>query len=179
MEAVVDRLVDGQVLARFDGRMEFGPRALGNRSIIGDPRGSNIREVINSKIKRRELFRPLCPSVLAESAHEWFDIPEPMPSAARYMLMTFKVHAQQVSRVPAIVHEDGTARIQAVEAHEAPKFHRLIQAFAKRTGVPMLLNTSFNSQEPIVCTPEDALRTFLQTDLDALVIGDFLVDRPQ
>ena len=179
VELVVDRLVDGQVLARFDGRMEFGPRALGNRSIIGDPRSSEIRETINAKIKRRELFRPLCPSVLSESVYAWFDVPKPMPSAARYMLMTFKIHAEQAYRVPAIVHEDGTARIQAVDVDEAPRFHQLIKAFANRTGVPMLLNTSFNSQEPIVCTPEHALRTFLETDLDGLVIGDFMVDRPQ
>lgn len=179
VELVVDRLVDGQVLARFDGRMEFGPRALGNRSIIGDPRSSEIRETINAKIKRRELFRPLCPSVLSESIYEWFDVPKPMPSAARYMLMTFKIHAEQAYRVPAIVHEDGTARIQAVDVDEAPRFHHLIKAFANRTGVPMLLNTSFNSQEPIVCTPEHALRTFLETELDGLVIGDFMVDRPQ
>ena len=172
------RLAAGQVIARFDGRMEFGPRALGNRSILADPRRPDSRARVNAMIKRRELFRPLCPSVLAERVHDWFDIGARTPLAARYMLTACPVLDSKRARVPAVVHVDGSARLQAVQRDEAPGFHALLEAFEARTGVPMLLNTSFNSREPIVCTPADALRTFLRTGLDALVLGDRVVTRP-
>ena len=169
---VADRLAAGQVVGWFQGRMEFGPRALGNRSILADPRVQGMRDRINRLVKKREAFRPFAPAVLAEQAAEHFDLDHPAP----FMVETCRVRSPL--DLPAITHVDGSARVQTVEAGANPRFHRLLQEFEQRTGCPILLNTSFNVRgEPIVCTPVDALRCFIRSDLDCLVIEDFLLDR--
>jgi carbamoyltransferase len=167
-----DRLASGQVLGWFHGRMEFGPRALGNRSILADPRVEGMRDRINRLVKKREAFRPFAPAVLAERAHEHFELDHPAP----FMAETCRVRSP--FHLPAITHVDGSARVQTVEADANPRFHRLLQEFERRTACPILLNTSFNLRgEPIVCTPVDALLCFIRSDLDCLVIEDFLLDR--
>lgn len=166
-------LSSGRLVFWFQGRMEWGPRALGNRSLLADPRREDIRAVINAKVKQRELFRPFAPSVLEEEAANYFDLAVPSP----FMLFTapVKLHAKGV--IPAVVHVDGSARVQTVDPESNPRFRRLLEAFARRTGVPVLLNTSFNVQEPIVCTPEEAVRCFLRTEVECLVLGNLLVER--
>jgi carbamoyltransferase len=166
-------LSSGRLVFWFQGRMEWGPRALGNRSLLADPRREDIRAVINAKVKQRELFRPFAPSILEEEAANYFDLAGPSP----FMLFTapVKLHAKGV--IPAVVHVDGSARVQTVDAESNPRFRRLLEAFARRTGVPVLLNTSFNVQEPIVCTPEEAVRCFVRTEVEYLVLGNLLVER--
>ena len=164
----------GRLVFWFQGRMEWGPRALGHRSLLADPRREDMRAVINAKVKQRELFRPFAPSVLEEEAANYFDLPAPSP----FMLFTAPVKPSAKGLIPAVVHVDGSARVQTVDRDSNPRFRRLIEAFARRTGVPVLLNTSFNVQEPIVCTPEDAIRCFLRTDVEWLVLGHLLVGRP-
>ncbi len=172
LAAVVERLLAGQVVAWFQGRMEFGPRALGGRSILADPRRPEIRDRINRLIKKRESFRPFAPSVLLEHAGDHFALDHPSP----FMLETCAVRSPLA--LPAITHVDGSARPQTVDRRHSPRFAALLTAFHQRTGCPMLLNTSFNVDgEPIVCTPEDALRSMAAAQLDALVLGDFLIDR--
>ncbi len=163
-----DALVAGQVVGWFQGGMEWGPRSLGNRSILADPRVSDMRDRINLKIKFREGFRPFAPSVLAEHADTWFDLRgQPSP----FMLWVADVHPDRRS-IPAVTHVDGSARVQTVEKGASPLFHQLIAAFHDRTGYPMVINTSFNVRgEPIVCTPEDAFRCFVATHMDVLVLG--------
>jgi carbamoyltransferase len=168
-------LADGKIIAWFQGRMELGPRALGNRSLLADPRSKDTVALMNLKVKHREAFRPFCPSVLAEKASEWFELPEPMPEVANYMLGAFRAKKDKAHLIPAVVHFDGTSRIQAVRSDTNPKFHRLLTEMEHLTGVPVLLNTSFNDQEPIVCTPDDAIATFLKTEIDCLAIGNYLV----
>ncbi len=168
-------LADGNIIAWFQGAMEIGPRALGNRSILCDPRKKDAVALLNHKVKHREPFRPFCPSVLADKASEWFDLNETIPSPAKYMLSTFNVLDYRQGIIPAVTHVDGTARIQAVQ--KDTKYYKLIEEFEKLTGVPVVLNTSFNDQEPIVCTPQDAVKTFLKTRIDYLVIGNFIVSR--
>lgn len=168
-------LADGKIIAWFQGRMELGPRALGNRSLLADPRSKDTVELMNLKVKHREAFRPFCPSVLAERAAEWFELPEPMPEVTDYMLGAFRAKKDKAHLIPAVVHFDGTSRIQAVHSDTNPRFHRLLTEMEQLTGVPILLNTSFNDQEPIVCTPDDAIATFLKTEIDVLAIGNFLV----
>jgi carbamoyltransferase len=158
----------------FQGRMEWGPRALGNRSLLADPRREDIRALINAKVKHRELFRPFAPSVLEEQAADYFDLPAPTP----FMAVTAQVKSSVKGVIPAVVHVDGSARVQTVDKESNPPFRRLIEAFARQTGVPVLLNTSFNVQEPIVCTPEDAIRCFLKTEVEWLVLGNLLVQHP-
>ncbi len=166
-----DRLADAQVVGWFQGRMEFGPRALGARSILADPRDPAMRDRVNSLVKKREAFRPFAPAVLEEEAHAYFDLPVPSP----FMLLTCQVRA---SGLPAITHVDGSARVQTVSATINPEFHALLTAFRDRTGCPVLLNTSFNVRgEPIVCSPADAVASFLNSGLDCLVIEGFLLDR--
>jgi len=172
-------LVDGHIIAWFQGRMELGPRALGNRSLLADPRRQEVTDLMNIKVKHREAFRPFCPSVLAEKANEWFDLPDPTPEIANYMLGAFRVNKEKAHLIPAVVHFDGTCRIQTVREDTNPRFHQLLTEMDKRTGVPVLLNTSFNDQEPIVCTPQDAVKTYLKTNIDYLVIGDYLVTKEQ
>ena len=167
-------LTRGNVISWFQGAMELGPRALGNRSILADPRDPETVERINLRVKHREPFRPFCPSVLAEEADDWFEIEGPAGPAS-YMLAAYPVRPGREERIPAVCHIDGTCRIQRVEAEVNPRYHRLIREFRDRTGVPVLLNTSFNDSEPIVCTPRDAVRTFLGTRIDYLVAGPFVV----
>lgn len=174
-DQVALELSRGKLVFWFQGRMEWGPRALGNRSLLADPRRADIREVINAKVKQRELFRPFAPSVLEEDAATYFDLPASSP----FMLFTAPVKAAAKSLIPAVVHVDGSARVQTVDRDSNPRFRRLLQAFARHTGVPVLLNTSFNVQEPIVCTPQDAIRCFLRTDVEWLVLGNLLVARPE
>ena len=172
-----DALARGEIVGWFDGRMELGPRALGHRSLLADPRRPEVREQLNVKVKHRELFRPFCPSVLEERAHDWFDLGAGIPNPARYMLAAFDVLPDQREKIPAVVHVDGTCRVQVVDRRTAPRYHRLLQEFERRTDVPVLLNTSFNDSEPIVCTPNDAVETFLKTRIDHVVLGDFMVSR--
>ncbi|HZB49132.1 MAG TPA: carbamoyltransferase C-terminal domain-containing protein [Mycobacteriales bacterium] len=175
----VARLIaGGAVVGWFQDRMEFGPRALGNRSLLADPRDPGMREMLNRKVKHREDFRPFAPSVLAEEAASWFELGRPSQAYAT-MLFTCPVRADKASRIPAVLHVDGTARVQTVDRDDNPRYHRLISAFAELSGVPMLLNTSFNDSEPIVCSPVDALHTFLGTRIDAVALGDYLVERPR
>jgi carbamoyltransferase len=171
-----ERIAEGMVVGWFQGRMEAGPRALGNRSLLADPRRSEMREVLNRKVKHREEFRPFAPAVLADRAAEWFQIPSRSRSYD-FMLFACEARAEKAMRIPAVVHVDGSSRIQTVQAETNPRFYRLISEFERRTGVPMVLNTSFNDSEPIVCSPEDALRTFRATEIDMLFLGDFVVER--
>jgi carbamoyltransferase len=174
---VAELICSGAIVGWFQGRMEWGPRALGNRSLLADPRNPAMREILNHKVKHREHFRPFAPSVLAEHADSWFDLGR---SSAAYEVMLFAapVRPACASQIPAVVHADGTARLQVVRAEANPRFHELITRFFSQTGVPMVLNTSFNDSEPIVCTPADAVHTFMSTGIDALAIGDRLVRRP-
>ena len=165
---VVRAIADGKIVGWFQGKSESGNRALGNRSILADPRNPKIKDIINSKIKLREDFRPFAPSVLVEHYKEYFDTTQPSPYMSRIMPVTSDA-------IPGVTHVDGTARIQTVQREFNPRYYDLINAFYALTGVPMLLNTSFNCQEPIVETPEDAIATFNKCGLDILVIGDYIV----
>lgn len=173
---VARRLSEGSLVGFFQGRMEVGPRALGNRSLLADPRNPNMRETLNQRIKHREDFRPFAPSVLHEEASQWFHMGKESP-ACEYMLMAYPVVEEKRDRIPAVVHVDGTSRIQVVRQDVNRRFHHLISCFQQITGVPVVLNTSFNDTEPIVCSPEDAIHTFLRTEIDYLAIGDFLVEK--
>ena len=169
-------LVDGRIVGWFQGRFELGPRALGNRSILASPLEAGIRDVINARIKFREPFRPFAPAVLAEHAAEYFEIAQPDP----FMTFAPRVRAAMASRIPAAVHVDGTARLQTVGRDANPRFHALLEAFRGITGVPILLNTSFNKQEPIVARPEEAISCYLRTEMDVLVLGNcYCADRPE
>jgi len=172
-----EHLIAGNIVAWFQGRMEFGPRALGNRSLLADPRDPGMRAIMNRRVKHREDFRPFAPSVLAEDAENWFEIGRANISHG-YMLFTVPARPERADQIPAVLHHDGSARVQLVDRQLNPRFHDLIRTFAARTGVPMLLNTSFNDSEPIVCTPQDAIATFLKTEIDVLVLGNHLVTRP-
>jgi carbamoyltransferase len=171
--AVAERIAEGDVVGWFQGRMEFGPRALGHRSIVADPRSDSMKDVLNARIKHREPFRPFAPSILAERAGEWYEQDYPSP----FMVLVYKTAADKRDRVPAVNHVDDTGRVQSVEERVEPRYHRLISEFERRTGVPILLNTSFNENEPIVMTPADALDTFLKTRMDVLAVGNYLVRR--
>ena len=167
-------IAGGKVVGWFQGRMEFGPRALGCRSILADPRNPRMKEIINAKVKYREPFRPFAPSVLKERAHEWFDMPAGMD--APFMLLVPDVREEKRATIPAVTHADGTGRVQTVAEATNPLYYRLIRTFEDETGVPVILNTSFNVRgEPIVCTPGDAWATFVKTGIDVLVIGDCIV----
>jgi len=170
---VARALVEGKVVGWFQGRMEWGPRALGHRSILADPRRHDVKDLLNAKIKRRESFRPFAPSVLARAVPEWFETVDEVP----FMAQVFVVKEGQRGRIPAVVHVDGTARLQTVRPDEDALYHRLIEAFEKETGVPMVLNTSFNENEPVVCRPEEALDCFLRTKMDWLQMGRTSVRR--
>jgi len=175
IDATVARLIsEGNVVGYFQGRMELGPRALGCRSIVADPRDRTMREVLNQKVKHREYFRPLAPSVLAEDVADWMEVPGDT-LAADMMLMTYRAKDDKKAQMGAVLHVDGTCRLQAVSAVTNPRFHRMISEFKKITGVPMVLNTSFNDQEPIICTPADAVTTFEKTQIDYLAAGSFLI----
>jgi len=173
---IVQMISQGNIVAWFDGRMEAGPRALGRRRILGDPRSPIIRDVLNNKVKFREIFRPFCPSVLKEYAKDWFDI-DTFNDPAHYMLIACNIRKEKTSLIPAVTHIDGTARIQLVTKESNPRYYQLISEFKRQTGLPILLNTSFNIQEPIVCSPEDAIRTFKRSHIDCLVLGNFWVKK--
>jgi len=169
-------IADGKVVGWFQGRLEFGPRALGSRSLLADPRNPKMKDIINAKVKFREAFRPFAPAVLKQHAHEYFDMPEGMD--APYMLLVPSVLKDKRSVIPAVTHEDGTGRVQTVTEDVNPRYYRLIETFGRLTGVPVVINTSFNVRgEPIVCTPADAYHTFVHTGIDALVMGDYVVTR--
>jgi carbamoyltransferase len=179
VDAVADRITAGQVVAWCQGRMEFGPRALGNRSILADPRSPTVRDHLNGIIKQREEFRPFAPAVLAEEASTYFDIPDGWLPAYRHMLLTAVVRPEYRAALPAVTHVDGSARVQVVAREEAPLFASLLAAVGARTGMSVLLNTSFNLRgQPIVRTPADAVATFCGSGLDALALGDRLVLAP-
>lgn len=174
--ATAELIADGKVIGWFQGRMEWGARALGNRSIIADPRRTDMRDLINTRIKFREKFRPFAPSILEEALHEYFLNAAPDP----FMQQVYQVRPDKQTVLPAITHVDGTGRLQTVSEVTNPRYYRLISAFAHLTGVPVLLNTSFNENEPIVDTPEQALDCFLRTRMDVIVIGDTItVRRPR
>ena len=193
IETVADLLATEQVVGWFQGRMEYGPRALGNRSILADARSKTMQRQLNLKIKFRESFRPFAPAVREEDTHQWFDLDRPSP----YMLLVAPVRASHRrqpiratsgvnkvneirSSIPAVTHLDYSARVQTVNRDVNPRFHQLLSAFAHKTGCPVLINTSFNVRgEPIVCTPEDAYRCFLRTDMDYLALNNFLLSKHQ
>ena len=175
-QRIGELLATGCVVGWFQGAMEFGPRALGNRSLLADPRSTALARRLNDIVKHREFFRPFAPSVLSEEAERWFEIKRRTP-ASDYMLVAYPVRNEYRARIPGVLHVDGSARIQTVRKETNPKYHGVIDAFYRQTGVPLVLNTSFNDREPIVCSPMDALRTFEATDIDYLAIGPFLVSR--
>jgi carbamoyltransferase len=172
-DLVSTALVDGKVIGWFSGRAEFGPRALGARSIIADPRREDAKELLNSKIKRRESFRPFAPSILSEHVADWFELDEPVP----FMEKVFPIKPERQAEIPAVTHVDGSGRLQSVYKNVAPRYHALISAFHAKTGVPLLLNTSFNENEPIVNSPEHALACYQRTSMDMLVLGNIMVRR--
>ncbi len=171
-------LTEGMVVGWFQGRMEWGPRALGNRSILADPTIPGMKDRINERVKHREGFRPFAPAVCEEDAGRFFEVDRPLPDPSRFMLMVCPVKEAWMKRIPAVTHVDGTARVQAVSSKTSPLFHSLIKEFGRRSGVPVLLNTSFNVRgEPIVCTPGDALDCFRKTGIDLVVMGRFLINK--
>ncbi|MEJ7737964.1 MAG: carbamoyltransferase C-terminal domain-containing protein [Chitinophagaceae bacterium] len=172
-DVVTDKLIEPGVVGWFNGRAEFGPRALGARSIIADPRNAKAKDLLNLKVKRRESFRPFAPSILKEYSHEYFTRPEIVP----FMEKVFPIREEKHSVIPAVTHVDGTGRLQTVDKDISPKYYALIDAFRKKTGVPILLNTSFNENEPIVNTPAEALDCFLRTQMDMLVLENCVIDR--
>jgi len=172
-EKVADRLIGGGVIGWFNGRAEFGPRALGARSILADPRRHDAKDLLNSKIKRRESFRPFAPSILMEYVAEYFEVSDAVP----FMEKVFPIREEKRAAIPAVTHADGTGRLQSVDSAVSPRYYNLIEAFRKKTGVPILLNTSFNENEPIVNSPEQALECFLRTSMDMLVLENCLITR--
>lgn len=173
VEWTAARLADGKIVGWFQGNMEWGARALGNRSILADPRRRDMREILNTKIKFREKFRPFAPSVIEEKARDFFDGAVSDP----FMMQVFPVRDASRETIPAVVHVDGTARVQTVSRHDNPLYYRLLCAFEGRTGVPVLLNTSFNENEPIVHEPSQAIDCFLRTDMDVLVLGNRVLEK--
>jgi len=171
---VAERIAMGKVVGWFQGRMEWGARALGNRSIVADPRRADMRDIINAKIKFREKFRPFAPSILEEALDAYFvgAVPDP------FMIQVYPIRPEKRTVIPAVTHVDGSGRLQTVGQHTNPRYWRLIRAFEKLTGVPVLLNTSFNENEPIVHRPEEALDCFLRTRMDVLVMGHLVVEKP-
>ncbi|MBZ5858009.1 carbamoyltransferase family protein [Flavihumibacter profundi] len=172
-EVVANKLVDAGVVGWFSGRAEFGPRALGGRSILADPRRLDAKDLLNAKIKRRESFRPFAPSILQEYVADYFEINEPVP----FMEKVFPIKKEKQAEIPAVTHIDGTGRLQSVIKEVAPRYYQLIDTFRKKTGVPILLNTSFNENEPIVNSPEHALECFLRTNMDMLVLENCVIER--
>lgn len=166
-------IAEGNIIAWHQGRMEIGPRALGNRSILADPRRKESREILNHGIKNREAFRPFCPSVLAQDADQWFN--RKIVAASHYMLVAHTVKESMRERIPAVVHEDGTSRLHLVSAKTNQRYYQLLVAFKELTGIPLVLNTSFNIQEPIISSPEHAVATFLKSNLNFLIMGNYLI----
>jgi carbamoyltransferase len=164
---------EGKVIGWFQGRLEWGPRALGNRSILGDPRRADMKDILNLKIKRRESFRPFAPSILREAVKDWFETDDDVP----FMMQVFKIRPDRRKEIPAVTHVDGSGRLQTVTWAGNPRYARLIEAFRAITGVPIVLNTSFNENEPVVCKAEEAIDCFLRTRMDVLVLGDTFIER--
>ncbi len=174
LRAAAQRIADGDILGWFSGRAEWGPRALGNRSILADPRRPDMKDILNRRIKHREIFRPFAPSILAEATGEFFERSDPSP----FMQFAYAVRPEKRDALAAPTHVDGTARVQTVEREANPRYWGLIREFGDLTGVPAVVNTSFNDNEPIVCRPEEAIDCFLRTRMDTLVLGDYLIRRP-
>ncbi len=172
-EKITECLVRGGVVGWFNGRAEFGPRALGGRSIIADPRRNDAKEILNLKIKRRESFRPFAPSILKEYVSEYFELNDEVP----FMEKVFLIKKEKRGEIPAVTHVDGTGRLQSVDKEISPRYYALIEAFRKKTGIPILLNTSFNENEPIVNSPSEALDCYLRTNMDMLVMENIVVER--
>ncbi len=172
-ERTAKAIAEGKVIGWFQGRMEWGPRALGNRSILGDPRRSDMKDILNLKIKRRESFRPFAPSILRESVPDWFEQDDDVP----FMMQVYPIRKGKQIMIPAVTHIDGSGRLQTVMSETNPRYHLLISKFFEMTGVPIVLNTSFNENEPVVCNPEEALNCFLRTKMDILILGDWMVCR--
>ncbi|MEW5771880.1 MAG: carbamoyltransferase C-terminal domain-containing protein [Pseudomonadota bacterium] len=168
-----EAISQGLVIGWFQGRMEWGPRALGNRSILGDPRRADMKDILNLKIKRRESFRPFAPSILREHVAEWFEQDDDVP----FMMQVYPIRADKRASIPAVTHVDGSGRLQTVNRDTNTRYWHLIEAFRALTGVPIVLNTSFNENEPVVCQPKEALDCFLRTKMDVLVLGDWIVRR--
>jgi len=168
-----DLISQGLVIGWFQGHMEWGPRALGNRSILCDPRRADMKDILNLKIKRRESFRPFAPSILRESVAHWFEEDDDVP----FMMQVFQIKEEQRCIIPAVTHLDGSGRLQTVTEKSNGRYHKLISYFDKLTGVPILLNTSFNENEPVVCTPKEALDCFLRTKMDVVVLNNYLIRR--
>ena len=162
----------GNVIGWFQGGMEWGPRALGNRSILGDPRRNDMKDILNLKIKRRESFRPFAPSILKEEVKNWFEEDDDVP----FMMKVFQIKEEKRELIPAVTHVDGSGRLQTVDQRNS-RYYKLIKAFKAMSNVPILLNTSFNENAPVVCTPEEALSCFLRTTMDVLCVGDTLIMR--
>lgn len=172
-QKVSDRLINAGVIGWFSGRAEFGPRALGGRSILADPRRNDAKDLLNAKIKRRESFRPFAPSILKEHVGEYFEVDDIVP----FMEKVFPIKKEKQASIPAVTHVDGTGRLQSVDKNVSPRYHQLIKTFFDKTGVPILLNTSFNENEPIVNSPSEALDCFLRTSMDMLVMENIIVER--
>lgn len=172
-KATAQAISEGKVIGWFQSRLEWGPRALGNRSILGDPRRADMKDILNQKIKRRESFRPFAPSILREEVTAWFEQEDDVP----FMMQVFQVRDERRGVIPAVTHVDGSGRLQTVHRDTNPLYHQLITAFRDLTGVPIVLNTSFNENEPVVCRPREALDCFLRTKMDVLVLGRWMVRR--
>jgi carbamoyltransferase len=168
-----EQVAAGNVVGWFQGRMEWGPRALGNRSIVCDPRRADMKDILNHKIKRRESFRPFAPSVIREAVGEWFETDYDVP----FMLQVYQIREEKRAQVPAVTHVNGSGRLQSVRESQNPRYYHLIEAFRDLTQVPLVLNTSFNENEPVVNTPHEALDCFLRTKMDLLVMGDLMIQR--
>jgi len=175
VDTVARGIADGMIVGWFQGRMEFGPRALGNRSILADPRRADVKETLNVRIKFREPFRPFCPSILREESGNWFENSYESP----FMVMAFPIREEKKALIPSVVHADGTGRLQTVDKDVNPLYWKLIRKFGDLTGVPILINTSFNENEPIVRTPEEALDCFLRTEMDMLVMGPYVLRKAE
>jgi carbamoyltransferase len=173
VDAAARELADGKILGWYQGRAEWGPRALGNRSILADPRRPEMKDILNQRIKHREMFRPFAPSILEEATGEYFERTHPSP----FMTFAYSVRPDKRSVIPAPTHVDGTARLQTVSRRTNPLYWKLIRAFGDLTGTPVVVNTSFNDNEPIVCRPEEALDCFLRTRMDVLVMENFVLRR--
>jgi carbamoyltransferase len=169
LDRVAEQVAEGNVVGWFQGRMEWGPRALGNRSIVAHPGLPNMKDVLNARIKHREWFRPFAPSILAEHQGQYFEHDHPSP----FMLHVYKIRPEKRQQLCAVNHVDDTGRLQTVAREENPLYYDLIKAFQRKTGIPVLLNTSFNENEPIVCSPQEAIDCFQRTKMDVLAIGPF------
>ena len=173
-EKTAKYIADGKIVGWFQGRCEFGPRALGHRSIVADPRRHDMKDILNKRIKHRESFRPFAPSILIDHVKDYFTVDYPAP----FMLKVYPIREEMREKIPAVTHVDGSGRLQTVDAENNPRYYKLIKAFFDIAGVPIVLNTSFNENEPIVNRPEEAIDCFLKTKMDILVLGNYLVERP-